>query len=270
MIEIRLSTVDRLAEALALPADAIGIGQEGCLTKLPTIEELREAADIVRAADRTVVIVAPIAWPRTADDLHKRLLGVAGDGPTTIVVNDLGTALSMRDYAPGTCTLVAGLGLTRSRPHSANLKDSTPPRAQLDASLMDLLGTQGIYAVEVDTDTEVGDTGWQVRQFVDAVPVGYGRSCPTARRHKTGPPDCRTLCDKPFQITVGARWQLNHGHREPLPAGMPRPALTVWGNAVYQPATAEPTGDYRIIDARWHTAESLAAAVHQHTIHIGR
>ena len=270
MIEIRLSTVDRLGEVLALPADAVGIGQEGCLTKLPTTDELRQAADTVRSAGRTVVVVAPIAWPRTADELHKRLLAVAGDGPTTIAANDLGTALSIMDDRPAGCTVVAGLGLTRSRPHSANLKDSTPPRAQLDESLMNVLATHGISAVEVDTDTEVSETGWQVRQLVDAVPVGYGRSCPTARRHQTGPPGCQTLCDTPYQITVNARWQLNHGHREPLPAGMSRPALTVWGNAVYQPATAEPTCDYRIIDARWHTADSLAAAVGTHTIHIGR
>ena len=73
MIEIRLATVDRLGEALALPADAIGIGQEGCLTKLPTTDELRQAAAEVRAAGRAVVVVAPIAWPRTADELYKRL-----------------------------------------------------------------------------------------------------------------------------------------------------------------------------------------------------
>jgi hypothetical protein len=39
----------------------------------------------------------------------------------------------------------------------------------------------------------------------------------------------------------------------------------VWGNAVYQPATADPVADYRIIDARWHTPEALAAAVDRHS-----
>ncbi|HYQ67831.1 hypothetical protein [Actinophytocola sp.] len=257
MIEIRLSTVDRLDEALALPATAVGLGQEGCLTKLPISDELRSAADRVRRAGREVVVVAPVAWPRTADELLERLLAVLGDGPTTIAVNDIGTALALSGHP-----LVAGLGLTRSRPHSANQKDGTPPRAGIDAALMDLLG---VRAIEVDTDTDVTGARWPVRQLVDAVPVGYGRSCPTARRHGTGPPDCRTLCDEPFHLTANARWQLNHGHREPLPAGLAPPRLTVWGNAVYQPATADPVADYRIIDARWHTPEALAAAVDRHS-----
>lgn len=258
MIEIRLSTLERLAEALALPAGAIGLGQEGCLTKLPGTDELRRAADQVREAGRAVVVVAPIAWPRTADDLHERLRAVAGDGPTTIAANDLGTALAFADTS---CTVVAGLGLTRATPHSADQKDGTPPPSELDTSLMSILGAQGISAVEIDTDTAIPDTTWQVRQLVDAVPVAYGRSCPTARHHKTGPPDCTSLCDTSFRLTPNARWSLNHGHREPLPAGQQSRTLTVWGNAVYRDTTAAPTADYRILDARWHTEASLAAAV---------
>ena len=264
MIEIRLSTLERLTEALGLPAGAVGLGQEGCLTKLPGTDELRRAADRVREAGREVVIVAPIAWPRTADDLHERLRAVAGDGPTTIAANDLGTALA---FAGTGCAVVAGLGLTRATPHSADPKDGTPPPSELDTSLMSVLATEGISAVETDTDTAIPDTGWQVRQLVDAVPVAYGRSCPTARHHRTGPPDCRSLCDTSFRLTPNARWQPNHGHREPLPAGLPSRTLTVWGNAVYRDTTAAPTSDYRILDARWHTAESLAAAVETHQEH---
>jgi hypothetical protein len=267
-IEVRLTTPDRLAEALDTGADAIGLGQEGCLTKLPSTDELRAAADRIRAAGRTVVVVAPIAWPRTAGELHRRLLAVAADGPTTVTVNDLGTALTMAGAED--CTLVAGLGLTRSRPHSADQKNGTPPKAGVDTALLAALADHGVTAVEVDTDTEItGDHA--VRQLVDAVPVGYGRSCPTARQHRTGPPDCRALCDTPFHLTTNSRWQLNHGHREPLPATVTAPTLTVWGNAVYRTATAESTCDYRILDARWHAGESLAAAVdaHRNTILIG-
>lgn len=264
MIEIRLSTLDRLTEALALPAGAIGLGQEGCLTKLPATEELRTAADRVRAAGREVVVVAPIAWPRTADDLHDRLRAVAADGPVTIAANDLGTALTLAGTG---CTVVAGLGLTRATPHSADPADGTPPPAELDISLLNILAAQGISAVETDTDTRIPDTTWQVRQLVDAVPVAYGRSCPTARHHKTGPPDCRSLCDTSFRLRPDARWQLNHGHREPLPAGMPSRTLTVWGNVVYRDTNAAPTSHYRILDARWHTAESLTAAVETHLEH---
>lgn len=273
-IEIRLTTPHRLNEALALPADAIGIGQEGCLAKLPANELLRDAANKVREAGRTIVLVAPIAWPRTAAELHARLLAVADDGPTTITVNDIGTALAIAAADVKDCTIVAGLGLTRGRPHSADLTDSAPLSPNIDTSLMTSLGEHGVTAIEVDTETNIGseDNPWQVRQLVDAVPLAYGRSCPTARYHKTGPPNCQALCDISYEINVNSRWQLNHGHREPVPAGTARPTLTVWGNAVYQPATAEPTAGYRIIDARWHTVEQLAENVHKQreNVLIGR
>ncbi|MFG2049336.1 hypothetical protein ACGFIW_18130 [Micromonospora sp. NPDC048935] len=261
-VEIRLSTPARLDEALSLPADAIGLGQEGCLAKLPDTDLLRTAADRVRDAGRSLVVVAPIAWPRTAELLLTRLLAVAGDGPTSIAVNDVGTALALAATRPTDCTLVAGLGLTRARPHSANPDDSVAPPATLDEALLSILRPHGVTAVEVDTDTDIpAGPHWQVRQLVDVVPVGYGRSCPTARRHQTGPPNCQPLCDTPYTIHTHQRWQLNHGHREPLPAGTRRPALTVWGNAVYQPATAAASVGYRIIDARWHTPDTLATTV---------
>jgi hypothetical protein len=192
--------------------------------------------------------------------LPDRLRPVIADGPTTVVANDIGTLLAL---AGGRARLVAGLGLTRSRPNSADRTETTPPSPIADAGLLHLLERHGVAAVEVDTltDTTAIDGRWQVRQLVDVVPVAYGRSCPTARHHKTGPPDCRHLCDQPLTITPHQRWQLNHGHREPLPTGTPREALTVWGNAVYQASETAPDADHVIVDARWHTPGQLAARV---------
>jgi hypothetical protein len=263
-VEIRLTTPARLDEALTVPADAIGLGQEGCLAKLPDTDVLRVAADRVRAAGRTFVLVAPIAWPRTAELLVERLIAVAGDGPTTIAVNDVGTALTLSGSGPADCTLVAGLALTRARPHSADPSSGAAPPAIVDTGLLAALEPHGVTAVEVDTDTTgLAGTRWEVRQYMDAVPVGYGRSCPTARHHQTGPPGCQSLCDTSYTVSPHQRWQLNHGHREPVPAGTTRPVLTVWGNAVYQRATTAPTADYRIIDARWHTPDALAVIVRE-------
>ena len=132
-----------------------------------------------------------------------------------------------------------------------------------DHALLRVLERHGVTGVEVDTltDTTVIDPHWQVRQLVDVVPVAYGRSCPTARHHKTGPPDCRRLCDQPLTVTPHQRWQLGHGHREPLPTGTPRDALTVWGNTVFQPSGTTPDADHLIVDVRWHHPEHLAARV---------
>ncbi|GAB1818229.1 hypothetical protein [Herbidospora sp. RD11066] len=262
-VEVRLSTPTRLPEALGLPVDAIGIGQEGCLTKLPDTDALLDAFAAIRATGRDAVLVSPIAWPRTAGTLVARVRAVAEGGPLTVVVNDLGTLLTLAGDRPAGCRLVVGLGLTRARPHSGDLSASAPPGAVVDTALLDELAGHGIDGVEVDVLTDVSsvDGGWQVRQVVDAVPVAYARSCPTARHHRTGPPDCRELCETSYTITPRQRWRLDHGHLEPLPAGAAGPRLTVWGNAVYQSSDVSPHADHLIIDARRHAAGELAARI---------
>lgn len=262
-VEVRLTTLQRLDEVLSLPCDAVGLGQEGCVAKLPDASSLRAAADLVRDSGRDVVMVAPIAWPANADAMLERVRAVAADGPTTIAVNDIGTLLALADDDPADVRFVAGLGLTRRRPHSSDPMDAAPPRPQLDTALLTVLARHGVDGVEVDCDTLTGGLvdGWQLRQLAGVTPVGYARSCPTARYHRSGPPDCVNCCDTPFEITANSRWQLGHGHREPLPAGTRPPTMTVWGNAVYEPATIAPSAPYRIVDARWHTSAELADTV---------
>ena len=126
-LEIRLSTSERLAEVLELPVAAIGIGQEGCWTKLPDATDLRTSFDRIRAAGRDAVLVAPIAWPRTAELLVDRVRLVAADGPLTVSVNDIGTALTLAADRPAGLTLVAGLALTRARAHSGVPGAGPPP-----------------------------------------------------------------------------------------------------------------------------------------------
>lgn len=262
-VEVRLTTLQRLDEALSLPCDAVGLGQEGCVAKLPGTAALRVAADRVRDAGREVVVVAPVAWPGNADALLAHVRAVVADGPATIAVNDIGTLLALAGDGNPHARFVAGFGLTRGRPHSSDPRNAEPPQPQLDTALLRVLERHGVDGVEVDCDTITDDFDdvWQLRQLSGVTPVGYARSCPTARHHRTGPPDCMSCCDTPFEIAANSRWQLGHGHREPLPAGTRPRAMTVWGNAVYQPATVRPTAGYRIVEARWHTREQLADTV---------
>lgn len=267
VVEIRLTTPARLSEVLAVPSAAVGIGQEGCLDKLPSAGVLADAARRIRDSGRRPVLVAPIAWPRTIHELTTRLRAIAREGPVTITVNDLGTARALTaEPLPGT-VLVAGQGLTRARPHSGDPDGQGPHRPVLDLSLLSVLAAWGITCAEVDTTITESDlgaaaaAGLELRQVADAVAVGFARSCPTARHHRTGPPGCQSLCDVPYHLRTEQRWKINHGHREPLPAGTSRPELTVWGNGVYQVAATGPSTDYRIVDARWHTPQSLATAV---------
>lgn len=262
-IEVRLSTPERLPEALASGADVVGLGQEGCLFKLPAERELRDAAEQVRESGLACTVIAPIAWPRTAPQLVRLMRCLVQDGPVTIAVNDTSTFLDLAADVPPTARLVAGLALTRAQPASADLSGERRPEPVLDTASLELMGGEALTGVEVDTDTPLPerDRPWQIRQLLEIAPVGYARSCPTARDHALAPPDCRSSCDIPYEITPNQRWRLNDGHREPLPVATVRPTLQVWGNTVYRPTHHEATVSYRIIDARRHGRGALATAV---------
>lgn len=261
--EVRLHTPDRLEEALSSRADVVGVGQEGCLAKLPDADELRTATARVRAAGRAPAVVAPIAWPSTAETVAQRMRDVAADGPLTVVVNDVTTLLELRTDRPDDCQLVVGLALTRGPAHSADPAAERSPQPVLDTALLHTLGRDDITGVETDTDTRLPEEAaqWGVRQLLDVAPVGYARSCPTARDHQLAPPACRSRCDAAYRITPTQRWRLNDGQREPLPVAATRPTLTVWGNAVYQPTHHAPVADYRIVDARWVAPGALPEAL---------
>ncbi|MET9553682.1 hypothetical protein [Streptomyces sp. NPDC006645] len=265
-VEVRLTTPDRLTEVLGLPVDAVSIGQEGCAAKLPRLPALREAAGRIRGAGLRAGVVLPAGWERGTAALADLATTLAGDGPLTVSVNDLGTLGTLAGRSLPECELTVGQALFPGRPHHSADAPRHPlePAVYEDGFLAELEGF-GVRIVETDADAVVPDRpGWSVRRLADVTPVAWARSCPTARRQRLAPPDCLTLCDTPTGLVAARRWQLGHGHREPIPvADRPRQLpLTVYGNAVYAASTtAAPPGDDVIVDARFHTPGALADRV---------
>ncbi|MFE7328130.1 hypothetical protein ACFU8W_24710 [Streptomyces sp. NPDC057565] len=264
-IEVRLTTPDRLDEVLGLPVDAVSIGQEGCAAKLPDEATLHRAVDRIRQAGLRAGVVLPAAWQRTGAQLVDTALSLVGQGPLTVTVNDLGTAATLAGTAG--CELVAGLAMLPGRPHDA----AETPRRSLEPTVFEEAYLQeleafGIAMVEAEAAAVVPERdGLVVRRLADVTPLAWARSCPTARHHQLAPPHCVSACDTPTDMVATHRWQLGHGHREPIPVA-DRPAqvpLVVYGNAVYAttPTTAEAAGGDAIVDARFYTPEQLATRV---------
>lgn len=267
-VEVRLTTPDRLTEVLDLPVDAVSVGQEGCAAKLPDLPALREAAERVRGAGRRFGVVLPAGWQRSTAGLVGIATELAGDGPLTVSVNDLGTLAELAEVARSLpdCELAVGQALFPGRPHhSADTPRHPLERSVYEDGFLAELEAFGVLILETDADAVVpGRPGWSVRRLADVTPVAWARSCPTARRHGLAPPDCRTLCDTPTGLVATQRWQLGHGHREPVPVAdrARQLPLTVYGNAVYATATTPtPTGADVIVDARFHTPDALAGRV---------
>lgn len=238
-IEARTTTPASLDALLDLPVDAIGLGQEGCAAKLPDSTTLRRAADRIRATGRDVTVVLPAAWQRSAEALVTTAVAVAGDGPVTLSVNDIGTLLALAGTVPEHTTLTAGLALTQVRVHSATEAPHQAGTADVDIAGLEVLSVHGVSTAEIDSTALVGDelADWRLRRVLGAVPLGWSRSCPTARHHQLAPPDCTHTCDTPITITAHQRWVLNHGHHEAIPVADRgrQPTLTVFGNGVYLP-----------------------------------
>ncbi|MFG2974470.1 hypothetical protein ACGFYY_15945 [Streptomyces sp. NPDC048331] len=264
-VDIRLTTPARLTEVLALDIDAVSIGQEGCHHKLPDTDTLRHSLDRIRTAGLRAGLVLPTAWQRHAAIQADTALALAEDGPLTCTVNDLGTLAHLADRAPATCELVLGLALRPGRAHDAAEEPRHPaePTAYDDAFLTEYAAF-GVRVLEADSAAAVdAPAGWTVRRLADVTPVAWARACPTARHHHLAPPNCASACDSPIGLTATHRWQLGHGHREPIPVAdrTHQPHLIVYGNTAYAQATAPPTPTMSdvIVDARFHTPPELAA-----------
>ncbi|WP_033309300.1 hypothetical protein RFN58_35430 [Streptomyces iakyrus] len=259
-VEVRLTTCDRLEEVLRLPVDAVSIGQEGCAAKLPDTEALRRAVEHITEAGLRAGVVLPAAWQRTAAQLTDLAMSLARRGPLTVTVNDLGTAAALAGTAG--CELVAGLALMPGRPHDAGETARRPLQPPVfEEAYLQELETSGIHMLEAEAAAAVPEReGWRVRRLVDVTPLAWARSCPTARHHQLALPDCASACDQPIDLVATHRWQLGHGHREPIPVA-DRPAqvpLVVYGNAVYATAPTVEAGDDVIIDARFYSPDALA------------
>ena len=286
-LDLRLTTLDRLDEALALPASAISVGHEGCPHKLPGVEDLQRAAERIRGSGKSFTFVVPISYERFIAEVAERVVALARTGPIIVVANDLGMLAELADRGlPGTCTLAAGHGLSYSfeqQPWIDLSLDREAPaireafcRNSLDdPQLWPELRKWGVSMIEVDglprtsaSFTSLRAAGFDLNVLLDVVPVAYARSCHTARYYGIAPPECVHHCDRPFELTATDRWRLVHGNLELISkqARAEIPDFTVFGNVVYrrtegwQPGPDTPAARVTL-DVRYYTTQDLPSRI---------
>lgn len=256
-IELRAARPEQLFAAVDAGADVISLGQEGCLHKAPAQRVVEELVSRAKDAGLGTGLVAPIAWPRSEQQVHDMVGHALAAGVDTVTVNDWGTMLASTERS----RLFVGLALTRSQ--QMNGRAGGDP--VLDASVSDSMSSLGLGGVEVDEITSVDDRmHGRVRTVLGPEPTGWSRSCPTLRARapmQLAGPSCTALCDTPLHLVASSRWRLIDGKREVLPAGVTPAKIVVWGNAVYRaPVGARTLTAHVVLDLR-HTHGDPAQAV---------
>lgn len=288
-IDLRLTTLDRLNEALTLPITTISVGHEGCPHKLPALADLQQAAHKIRAHGKQFAFVTPISYERFMPDILDRIAGLTEEGAVTVVVNDIGMLVTVVERGwRQRCTLAIGHGLSYSfeqhgwfdlalNQETAAIQETFYRNSLDDPWLCSQLRDWGVTVIEVDnlprtaaSFASLQAAGFALQVRLDSTPVAFARSCHTARYYASGPPHCTHLCDHPFALTTTHRWRLYHNQLEPMSkkAKALTPDFTVYGNVVYRHTGADlpPLSFTEVgvtVDVRHYTPEQLQVRVEQ-------
>jgi len=252
MIELRTCNYSRIDEIAGMIEDAdidsgvrIGLGSEGCVHKLPSVEDLVRAADLDCAGG--ITLVTPITPQKHYDWLCAYLGEIADLGirDLRIVVNDLGILHSCDIASP-----VAGRGIVHTseacpwvdhilRDESDYVRDAYLRTSLNYARTSALFKGMGVKGVEIDLLPKTIAAARRLEMPVYAhfgyAVVAYARSCHTARFHQKMPPECAQFCDSPMELTLREIFDLESLGFAPPDADVAEvfPTLYLLGNAIY-------------------------------------
>ena len=252
MIELRTCNYSRIDEIVGLIEDAdldsgarIGLGSEGCVHKLPPVEDLVRAADL--DCFDCVTLVTPITPQKHYGRMRAYIEEVSDLGirDLRIVVNDLGILHSCDIASP-----VAGRGIVHTseacpwvdhilRDESDYVRDAYLQTSLNYARTSALFKEMGVEAIEIDllprTIAAAKRLTMPVYAHFGYAVVAYARSCHTARFHQKTPPECTHLCNSPLELTLREIFDLESLGFAPPDADVKEvfPTLYLLGNAIY-------------------------------------
>lgn len=290
-IEVRVTDLIQLEMAIAAGADIIGIGDEGCVHRLPGREPLKELVVEAIRNNKRFRLVTPFATQASIEQILAAIRQVedqAGLLPT--VVNSHGVLWRLKKERL-THPLILGITFSNSAEqvawrevcfteerkevklvmyqHPLNQRDKIYYYREfgvIGAAVNPLPGAlASVAAMEAK--------GWNSFIIhVDAINIGISRSCHTARHYGLKPPDCRVACNRPLTLTIGHYLSKMGAQLEfsPSDAAMRQviPSFTAWGNMLFRPtedrALPLPSADHVLaIEARSYDRAGIAVRVRE-------
>ncbi|EPR10579.1 hypothetical protein [Ruminiclostridium papyrosolvens] len=208
-LEIRITHNSLIDEAIAKKPYAISLGHEGCLGRLPDLD------DLVEAGKRTKIkLVLPKILNHSMTYVENYIRAAAAKlGTLEVTVNDFGTMLRLYDIKG--IKLIAGrllikafeehpLGHLVSERYPEEWRQNILQSCIFSEDKISLLKQYNVVGIEMNIfeNTAKALQQWNLNEkiavhgFFNQAILAVFRYCPHARLNEKLPPDCRCTCER--------------------------------------------------------------------------
>ena len=225
-VEIRVSAETDLDEATLCGAEYIGLGNEGCVWKVPDTRTLLKFASVAEEKGIRCSLITPIIPQHSCERIFSIVLDAACSGLfERVVFNDYGLLAACADRIHmKECQFVLGRlllqGLAECPWYEYILRDESseaktallqvPLRLLHDAGVINRLRIQGVEfsqsVASVGNVEMARELNLAVGVHMRSDVLTVGRTCPVARWNRLVPPKCRDLCDECASAKLVKAW----------------------------------------------------------------
>lgn len=266
--------------------DILGIGDIGCVYRMPSQNELKDMVKVAIENDKKINFITPIAHqPHLEHILNMIRIVYESVECVDCTINDLGVLSASKELKRDNFNLIIGRILMRVFQecpwHSVIfddednfIKEAFTTKSYEEEKILFLkkLGAKGFessYFSEISPvlGRLLHAQGLQLRLYLDFALASVGRACHTARFYKLNPPECLSKCEKSTKIKMSKIYNTSTGIPtfDEIPEDSKKyiPEFCVWGNCIFWKTTEEMDSNITnyansvILDARQYSNEEL-------------
>lgn len=219
-IEIRLNEVKNAQQYSKYNIDEIGIGNEGCLHKLPSFDEI---SNIVKISKKRVKLILPFVPQRHLNMIKDLLLNITKENLEIIlVINDIGILSYLQTVNIRKLTLITGRFFDWSysmipwsnkilRNETNDTQKYAMQTSMLDDKKLNLLKSMNVNGLELNATEqnialieEFKNKGFELYLHSDYNLLSTSRAC--AFKRMTGKNECFGECNELHEISISEKW----------------------------------------------------------------
>jgi len=223
--EIRVRDYEKLSDIIDLEFDIVGIGDEGCVHKLPNIEIAKDMIKKIKNARKMIRIITPKIPERHLRRVVELIKIISNETEEFwITINDLGLLYALKKEKIELKHVTIGRAISRSfedclwyehilRDEDEFVKDAIIQNNMAHKVKIDFFKDYQIDAIESNmlehqekAFANLKNCGYKVCVHYGYIAVAFSRACQTAKYYKAEIPDCKAKCSKPIHMTMTGIW----------------------------------------------------------------